>query len=139
MSYAIIGFLILESLNVLLLYFVPGSKKGNGVGVFSAWEKSKQDPEIYAFVSYLVNWIAGTKLIFILLLIVIIATGTETTKRYAIAALIISILTFYWRLYPMIRKMDKAGTIEPKGYSKSLGLMIAGFVSIFGIVLFFAL
>lgn len=139
MVYAIIGFLILECLNVLLLYFDPGSKRGNGVGVFTAWEKSKQDPDVHAFVKYLVNWVAGTKLIFIALLIVIVITGSRTTQIFAIAALILSILTFYWRLYPMIKKMDKAGTIQPKGYSKSLGAMIAGFIFVFGIVLFTAL
>jgi hypothetical protein len=34
-------FLLLEITNVLTLYFVPGSTKANGVGVFNAWEKSK--------------------------------------------------------------------------------------------------
>lgn len=138
MVYAIIGFLILECLNVLLLYFDPGSKRGNGVGVFTAWEKSKQDPDVHDFVKYLVNWVAGTKLIFIALLIVIVITGTRTTQIFAIAALILSILTFYWRMYPMIKRMDKAGAIQPKGYSKSLGAMIAGFIFVFGIVLFTA-
>ena len=52
---AIIAFLILEATNVLTLYFFPGSKYANGVGVFKAWEKSKQDPEIHNFVKYLVN------------------------------------------------------------------------------------
>jgi len=136
--YAIIGFLILECLNVLLLYFDPGSKRGNGVGVFTAWEKSKQDPDVHDFVKYLVNWVAGTKLIFIALLIVIVITGTRTTQIFAIAALILSILTFYWRMYPMIKRMDNAGAIQPKGYSKSLGAMIAGFIFVFGIVLFTA-
>lgn len=135
MIYAIIGFLILECLNVMLLYFDPGSKRGNGVGVFKAWEKSKQDPEIHAFVKYLVNWVAGTKLIFIALLIVIMVTGTRTTQIFAVAALILSILTFYWRLYPMIKAMDEAGEIEPTGYSKTLGIMIAGFIGVFGLVL----
>lgn len=139
MVYAIIGFMILESLNVLLLYFDPGSKRGNGVGVFRAWEKSKKDPEIHAFVQYLVNWVAGTKLIFIALLLVILLTGTRTTQIFALAALIVSILSFYWRLYPMIKVMDKAGSIEPSGYSKTLGTMIAGFIAVFGLVLVLSL
>ena len=63
----IIGFILLELLNILMLYFIPGSKKANAVGVFTAWEKSKQYPEIHDFVKYLVYWIAGSKLIFILL------------------------------------------------------------------------
>jgi len=74
-----IGFLVLEAANVVALYFFPGSKYANGVGVFKAWEKSKSDPEIHNFVKYLVNWVAGTKLIFILLLIVILYMGDEQT------------------------------------------------------------
>ena len=31
-----IGFLVLEALNVITLYFFPGSKYANGVGVFKA-------------------------------------------------------------------------------------------------------
>lgn len=66
----IIVFILFESSNVLALYFAPGSKYANAVGVFNAWEKPKQDPDIQAFVKYLVNWVAGAKLIFLLLLAV---------------------------------------------------------------------
>jgi len=38
---AISGFILLELSNVVALYFAPGSKYANAVGVFSAWEKSK--------------------------------------------------------------------------------------------------
>ena len=54
----------METANVATLYFFPGSKYANGVGVFKAWEGSKQYPEIHKFVQYLVNWVAGTKLLF---------------------------------------------------------------------------
>lgn len=74
-----IGFLVLEAANVVALYFFPDSKYANGVGVFKAWEKSKSDPEIHNFVKYRVNWVAGTKLIFILLLIVILYMGDDQT------------------------------------------------------------
>ena len=67
-------FLILETFNVLALYFRPGTKKANAVGIFSGWEKSKEDPEVHDFVKYLVWWVAGTKLIFISLLVVILCT-----------------------------------------------------------------
>ena len=50
----IIGFVIMESANVISLYFLPGSKFANGIGVFKAWEKSKQDPEVHELVKYLV-------------------------------------------------------------------------------------
>ena len=64
--FVIIGIIVLEATNVVALYFFPGSKYANSVGVFKAWEKSKQEPEIHDFVKYLVNWVAGTKLIFLL-------------------------------------------------------------------------
>lgn len=131
LSIVIIAFVVLESLNILMLYFYPGFKQGNGIGVFNAYEKSKENPEVHAFVSYLINWVAGTKLIFIALLIVILITGDETSKLYSVIALIISILSFFWRLYPSIRKMDKNRQITPVGYSKTLGGMIIGFLLAF--------
>ncbi len=127
----IIGFLVLEATNVATLYFFPESKYANGVGVFKAWEKSKSDPEIHNFVKYLVNWVAGTKLIFILLLIVILYEADNQTLTFTGIALVISIASFFWRLFPLIRKMDREGQINPKNYSASLGWMILGFILIF--------
>ena len=126
-----IGFLVLETANVATLYFFPGSKYANGVGVFNAWEKSKSDPEIHSFVKYLVNWVAGTKLIFILLLIVILYVADDQTLIYTAAALIISIASFFWLLFPLIRKMDREGQISPQKYSTVLGWMIAVFILVF--------
>ncbi len=128
---AILGFILLELSNVMALYFAPGSKYANAVGVFSAWEKSKQYPEIHDFVKYLVYWVAGTKLIFLVLLTVIIMFADPETQRISVMALIIAILSFYWRLFPLIRKMDQNGQIEPKNYSVVLGVMIFVFVIIF--------
>jgi hypothetical protein len=127
----IMAFIILETTNVVALYFFPDSKYANSVGVFKAWEKSKSDPEIHDFVKYLVNWVAGTKLIFILLLVVILLTADEQTRVYTGIALVISIATFFWRLYPLIRKMDREGQIDPKNYSIVLGWMILVFVLVF--------
>ncbi len=103
----ILAFIILEFSNVLALYFAPGSKRANAVGVFSAWERSKQYPEIHDFVKYLVNWVAGTKLIFLLLLGVIVFFGDLELQQLSLIALGIATLTFFWRLYPLIRKMDQ--------------------------------
>ena len=128
---AIIAFIVLEATNVVALYFFPGSKYANSVGIFSAWEKSKQDPEIHSFVRYLVYWVAGTKLIFILLLIVILFTADEQTLVLTGAALVLSIASFFWRLFPLIRKMDRDDQIEPKGYSAVLGWMILAFIVVF--------
>jgi len=46
---------ILETLNVLMLYFAPDTRRGNGLGVFNAYEKSKADAEVHALVKYLIN------------------------------------------------------------------------------------
>lgn len=135
LSIVIIIFAVLETSNIVMLYFTPGTRKGNGMGVFDAYERSKKDPEIHALVQYLINWVAGTKLIFIALLVVILITGSESTRVYSVVALIFSILTFYWRLYPIMKKLDDAGQITPKGYSKTLGIMIAGFVTVFIVAL----
>jgi hypothetical protein len=121
----------MEAANVATLYFFPESKYANGVGVFKAWEGSKQYPDIHNFVRYLVNWVAGTKLIFIFLLIVILFSADENTLLLTAVALIASILSFYWRLFPLIRKMDWDSQIEPKNYSTVLGLMILGFIIVF--------
>ena len=127
----ILVFILLEFSNVITLYFVPGSKKANGIGFFTAWEKSKQDPEVHDFVKYLVNWIAGTKLIFIALLIVIIIFAEPATQRISLVALMVTTATFYWRLFPLIKKMDGKGQIEPKNYSVVLGVMIGVFITVF--------
>ena len=134
-----IGFLVLEAANVLTLYFFPGSKYANGVGVFNAWEKSKNDPELHAFIKYLVNWVAGTKLIFILLLIVILYSADDQTLIFTGIALVISIASFFWRLFPLIRKMDKDGQIAPQNYSTVLGGMITAFVLVFLTAVFMAM
>lgn len=135
LSIAIILFILLEASNVVILYFKPDSKLGNGVAVFDAWEKSKSDPQMHDFIKYLVYWVAGTKLIFIVLLIVILFTGNDITKLLSVIALIISIGSFYWKLYPIIKDLDKKGEITPKGYSKTLGRMIGTFMSVFFIAL----
>ena len=83
-----LGFLILESINVATLYFSPGSKLANGVGVFKAWEESKQYPNIHNLVQFLVYRVAGTKLIFIFLLIVILYSGNQNTLLLTAAAFV---------------------------------------------------
>ena len=127
----IVSFIVLESTNIIAMYFFPGTKYANSVGVFKMWEKSKSDPEMHDFVKYLVNWVAGTKLIFIMLLIVILLTAEGQTLLYTAIAMVISISSFFWRLFPLVRKMDNESQVEPKGYSKALFWMILAFVLIF--------
>ena len=122
---------IIELANVFLLYLAPGSRRGNSIGFFDAYEKSKRDPEVHALVSYLVNWVAGTKLIFIVLLIGILITGSPATKVFTGIALVFSILTFFSRLYPALKTMDQKGQITPRGYSRTLAIMIAVFIATF--------
>jgi len=123
----------------MMLYFMPGSRMGNGVGVFNAWEASKKDENIHELMKYLVYWVAGAKLIFIMMGIVVIVWGDIWVQLFTVVALIISIASFFWRLFPMIRRLDKKGEITPKGYNKTLALMIAAFIIGFLAVLIVAL
>jgi hypothetical protein len=125
---AIIVFVVIETLNIGILYFRPGSRLGNGIGVFNAYWRSEADPDTHELVRYLVNWVAGTKLIFVALLVVILVTGSQATKAYAVVALILSILSFFWRLFPAIVRLDRAKQLTPRGYSRTLGIMIACFI-----------
>jgi hypothetical protein len=127
----ILSFILLELSNVIALYFAPGSRYANAVGVFTAWEKSKQYPEIHDFIRYLVYWVAGAKLIFLLLLAAIIVVTDLDSQRMSLFALAIATAAFYWKLFPLIRKMDKAGEIKPKNYSIILGVMIFLFIAVF--------
>jgi hypothetical protein len=135
LSAAIIVFVVIETFNIGMLYFRPGSRLGNGVGVFNAYQKAEADPETGELVRYLVNWVAGTKLIFVALLIVILVTGSDATKALAVVALILSILAFFWRMFPAIVRLDRDHQITPRGYSRTLGIMIAFFVGGFVVAL----
>ena len=135
----ILIFAIIEVGNVMMLYFMPGSRMGNGVGVFNAWEASKKDENIHELMKYLVYWVAGAKLIFIMMGIVVIVWGDIWVQLFTVVALIISIASFFWRLFPMIRRLDKKGEITPKGYNRTLALMIAAFIIGFLAVLIVAL
>lgn len=130
-------FIFLELTNVVALYAVPGTKRANAVGVFRAWERSKADPELHAFVRYLVYWVAGTKLIFLGLLALILWAGSPELQRMALVVLIAAISTFYVRLFPLIRQMDARGEIEPAGYSKTLAGLIAVFMLLLGAAAYF--
>ena len=127
----IVLFILLELSNVFALYFAPGSKYANAVGVFTAWEKSKQDPDIHNFVRYLVYWVAGVKLIFLLLLAAIFLHSDLDIQSMSFIAMAVGTAAFFWRLFPLIRKMDKNRQIEPKNYSIVLGVMIFTFIAAF--------
>ncbi|MBE0525654.1 MAG: hypothetical protein IH631_01840 [Candidatus Thorarchaeota archaeon] len=124
-------FMLLELTNILTLYFKKDTSIANGIGVFKAWEKSKTDSEINDFVKYLINWVAGTKLIFLSLLTVILLFGSPDLHPWVLLALIISIASFYVGLFPLARKMDREDMLNPKGYSKTLAAMITVFIIVF--------
>ncbi len=130
---ALIIFVMLETMNVILLYKMPASTRGNAVGVFKAFGKTRADPDVAAFVDYLISWVAGTKLIFIVLIIGVLLAGSPEIKVYSGIALVFSIMTFYSRLYPALKRMDKEGQLDPRGYSRTLALMIGGFILAFAI------
>jgi hypothetical protein len=131
LNIVIVVFLLLEAANVLMLYFFPGSRRGNGMGAFKAYGESEAFPGIHMMVRYLVNWVAGTKLIFLALLLIILIRGDRLTKTIAVIALFVSVATFFWRLYPIIRTLDKTDQILPRGYSRTLALLIGGFLLMF--------
>lgn len=135
LSISIIIFCVMELGNVLILYFMPDSKLGNGVAVFDSWRDVKKDASLDLFAHYMAYWVAGVKLIFIFLLIVVLFTGTEVTRMWAVIAMILSIATYFWKLHPIIKKLDNMNKITPKGYSKILGYMITGFLLMFTIAL----
>lgn len=133
LNIALILFIVLETLNVILLYKMPGSTRGNSVGVFKAYSKTRESADVAAFVDYLINWVAGTKLIFIVLIIGVVLAGSPEIKVYSGIALVFSILTFYSRLYPALKRMDKNGELDPAGYSRTLAIMIGCFVLVFAV------
>jgi hypothetical protein len=130
---ALIIFVVLETLNVVLLYTMPGSTMGNAVGVFKAFGKTREDPRVAVFVDYLVNWVAGTKLIFIVLIIGVLIVRSPEMKEYSGIALVFSIMTFYIKLYPALKRMDKDGQLDPRGYSRTLAIMIGCFILVFAV------
>jgi hypothetical protein len=117
-------FVVLEVMNVLTMYFNPGSKRGNGIGVFTGFDSSKGSDEVHELVKYLVYWVAGTKLIFIGLILVIVFFATDQVQLYSAIVLIITISSYYWKLYPTMKKLDDQRFIQPTGYAKTLRSMI---------------
>lgn len=56
-------------------------------------------------------------------LAVFLLSGDLDNQRMSLLALAIGTASFFWRLFPLIRKMDKSGQIEPKDYSIALGVI----------------
>ncbi len=127
----IIIFIVLESLNVLILYFAPDFKYGNAISVFDGWRKAKENENDELFVRYLINWVGNSKLIFIALLLVIVLFASSEAKITTICVLIVTIPMYFVRLHPLIKKLDENGHITPKNYSKTLKITIILFMLMF--------
>jgi hypothetical protein len=69
-------------------------------------------------------------------LIVILYTADNQALILTGVALVISIASFFWRLFPLIRKMDREGRISPEKYSVVLGWMIATIILVFLVAIF---
>ena len=124
-------FLVLESLNILILYTNPKSSKGNGVGIFNSIHSVEGTNPKDDLVRYLIRWVANAKVIFVALGIVIVIFENETIQLYTSIAFALSILMYFVTLHPIIVKLDNEGEITPIGYSKTLAMMIVGFILIF--------
>lgn len=77
------------------------------------------------------NWVAGVKLIFLALLALIVVVGDAELHRLSLLALAATTATFYWRLFPLARRMARRNEIEPGNYAAVLGVMILGFIVAF--------
>lgn len=137
----IIAFLLLEISNIFVLFFTPNSRQVHGMGMFPAWEKSKSDPDVHNLMRYLTIWVAGSKLILVALLIVLLIWGNQQLITLAGFALVISMSPFYFGLFPAIKKIDENNQVEPKDFSMRLGftitililaLLIGSIMAIFG-------
>ncbi len=131
LNIAIIIFIVLEFSNVIILYFFPNCRFGNGVAIFKSYKELQKDKNSMLFAKYMKNWVAGTKLIFILLLFIILIAGNDLLKIHSFIVMIISISSYYIGLHPIIKELDDNDMINPKGYSKRLFLLITSFVLLF--------
>ena len=142
LTIVITGFLLLEISNAFILFFRPDSRQVHGMGMFPAWEKSKSDPDVHNLMRYLTIWVAGSKLIIIALLIVLLIWGNKQLISLTGFALVISMSPFYFGLFPAMQKIDKKNQVDPKGFSMRLGftitilllaLLIGSIMTIFGV------
>lgn len=131
-------FLVLEVLNILVLYRKPEMKEGNGLGIFKVLDEIEPGNQVHQLIRYLTNWIANAKFIFVSLGIVVVIFGDEVVQFHAALALAFSIMMFYITLYPILKKLDQEGQLAIKGYSKTLAYTILSFFLTFitGVVIY---
>lgn len=127
----IVIFCVLESLNIMVLYFSPKSTIGNGVGVFKTIHEIDENETTFLVLQYLTRWVANVKVIFVSLSLVIVIFGDTTIQFYALVALMLSTMMFYVTLYPIMKKLDREEQLYIKGYSTTLAIMILSFIIMF--------
>lgn len=131
-------FLLLEIMNIIVLYRKPEMKEGNGIGIFKVLDDIEPGNQVHQLIRYLTNWIANAKFIFVALGIVVIIFGDDAVQFHAALALAFSIMMFYFTLYPILKKLDEEGQLAVKGYSKTLAYTILSFFLTFiaGVVIY---
>ena len=72
-----------------------------------------------------------------MLLIVVVIVENEISTVCAVIATVVSIGIYFVSLYPIIKKLDQMDEIQPKGYSKTLALIIGAFMAMFSLALLF--
>lgn len=134
-------FVVLEILNIIVLYASPKMTMGNGVGVFKRVHEMDDHEEVFLLVKYLTNWVANAKFIFVALAITIVIFGDEIVQMHAAFALMFSTFMFYFTMYPIIKKVDQEGRLIKPGYSQTLAYTILSFILTFvaGLILYFIL
>jgi len=137
-KYFLIGFSIIELLDVLniyLLYFKKlQGKEHPFVGVFNpSFDLIKTKNELN-LVKYLSYWVANCKLLLSCLVLGIAFYGSK--KLQVITCLIISLgsLLFYYKLYPLMKEMGVRGMINPVDYYKILNGMMIAIIVVFFII-----
>lgn len=82
------------------------------------------NPDIYLLMRYLTIWVAGSNLILVALLMVVLGWGNQQLITIAGLAMAISMLPFYFGLFPAMKKIDQNDQVVPKGFSMRLGFTI---------------
>ena len=134
---AILAFVVMEASNIVIMYARPDFPYGNSMRTFRQWYKAQGDEPSRLFVKYMVRWVANCKLIFLVLLIVVVIVGNEISTVCAVIATVVSIGIYFVSLHPIIKKLDQMDEIQPKGYSKTLALIIGAFMAMFSLALLF--
>jgi hypothetical protein len=131
LTLAIWIFVVLESLNVIIMYGKPEFKYGNSMAVFQGWADLKTQEPDHLFAKYLVYWVANCKVIFILLLATIALIGDNSIKVIGVVVTMCSIGLYFVTLHPIITQLDRIGKINPPGYSQTLGVIVGSFMVMF--------